>query len=143
MIFWGICLGLSLLPVAVRPDLYRTSPPNSFWIALIGLVLPVGFAALATFYGLYGAYQAYQGRPFRYPLAGRLAHREFQIGAANSPARPVAAAPAPDLAVPAPHSEPAEAAPDGHVPPAAELPAPASPPPALEQPAQPPADDEQ
>lgn len=73
MIFWGLCLLVSLLPAAVRPDLYRSSPPNSFWIALLGLVVPLSFGAAATLYGLYGAYQTYRGRPFRYPIAGRVA----------------------------------------------------------------------
>src|SRR5215210_4624103 len=32
VLFWGICLALSLLPVALRPDLYRNSLPNyAFW----------------------------------------------------------------------------------------------------------------
>lgn len=86
---WGLCLLVSLLPAAVRPDLYRSSPPNSFWIALLGLVVPIGFGVATTLYGLYGAYQAYRGRPFRYPIAGRVA-RELLAP------QPQAAAPAPD-----------------------------------------------
>ncbi len=140
-IFWGICLGLSLLPVAVRPDLYRSSPPNSFWIALVGLVLPVWFAILATLYGLYGAYQVYQGRPFRYPLAGRLAHRQLQVGAASPPTQPAVAVPAPELVVPAPSPEPIQAAPDSQPAPADEVAAPTNPP--IPPSHQPPADDEQ
>ena len=70
---WGLCLLVSLLPAAVRPDLYRTSPPNSFWIALLSLIVPLGFGVAATLYGLYGAYQTYRGKPFRYPIAGRVA----------------------------------------------------------------------
>lgn len=113
LIFWGICLGLSLLPVAVRPDLYRSSPPNSFWIALLGLVLPVGFGVLATLYGLYGAYQAYQGRAFRYPLVGRIARRAAAAPAPSRPADAPAAPPAePPAAATAPPDEPALAAPD-------------------------------
>lgn len=73
LIFWGMCVLVSLLPVAVRPDLYRESPPNSFWIALLGLALPLGFSVLTVVYGLYGAYRVYTGRPFRYPLASRVA----------------------------------------------------------------------
>lgn len=91
LLFWGMCLVVSLLPAAVRPDLYRTSPPNSFWVALLGLALPLGFGLLATLYGLLGAYQAYRGRPFRYPLAGRLSREDAP---APAPAPP-AAAPAP------------------------------------------------
>lgn len=114
LLFWGMCLLVSLLPAAVRPDLYRSSPPNSFWVALLGLALPLGFSALATLYGLVGAYQVYRGRPFRYPLAGRLM-REAPASAAPAAAPAsvaLAAAPAPaaDPATPA-ASQPAEAAP--------------------------------
>src|SRR5262245_37008412 len=52
---WGVCLALSLLPAVLRPDLsHVTNPPRSFWLALLGLVVPIGFAILATIYGLYG-----------------------------------------------------------------------------------------
>jgi len=108
MIFWGVCLGLSLLPVAVRPDLYRSSPPNSFWIALLGLALPVGFGILATLYGLYGAYQVYRGKPFSYPIAGRFMRRGIQTGAAPRPNPP---SPPIELVVPA-TAEPATTARD-------------------------------
>jgi len=108
MIFWGVCLGLSLLPVAVRPDLYRSSPPNSFWIALLGLALPVGFGILATLYGLYGAYQVYRGKPFSYPIAGRFMRRGIQTGAAPRPNPP---SPPIELVVPA-TAEPAATARD-------------------------------
>ena len=64
---------LSLLPVILRPDLYRASPPSyTLWIGVLGLLILVGFGILATVYGLYGAYQVYRGRPFRYMLIGRL-----------------------------------------------------------------------
>jgi hypothetical protein len=53
VLFWGVCVALSLLPAAVRPDLYRSSPPYSFWLALASLVVPVGFGIAATLYGLY------------------------------------------------------------------------------------------
>jgi uncharacterized Tic20 family protein len=108
MIFWGVCLGLSLLPVAVRPDLYRSSPPNSFWIALLGLALPVGFGILATLYGLYGAYQVYRGKPFSYPIAGRFMRRAIQTAAAPRPNPP---SPPIELVVPA-TAEPATTARD-------------------------------
>src|SRR5262249_38846846 len=62
---WGFCLVLSLLPVMLRPDLYDvTNPPKSFWLALLGLVVPIGFGILGTIYGLYGAYRVYRGLPF-------------------------------------------------------------------------------
>jgi uncharacterized Tic20 family protein len=70
----SLCLALSLLPVMLRPDLYRASPPSySVWIGVLALLALIGFGVLATLYGLYGAYQAYRGRPFRYLLVGRLA----------------------------------------------------------------------
>jgi len=72
-LFWVLCLVLSLLPVILRPDLYRTSPPSySVWIGVFGAITLVGFGVAATVYGLYGAYQVYRGRPFHYPLVGRL-----------------------------------------------------------------------
>ncbi|MBK9944079.1 MAG: DUF4870 domain-containing protein [Kouleothrix sp.] len=110
-LLWGLCVVVSLLPAAVRPDLYRSSPPNSFWVALLGLVVPLGFGLLATLYGLYGAYQVYRGRPFRYPLAGRVTRGVIEL-----PARPAPAAkppaPAPETApaaAPAPEAAPAAA----------------------------------
>lgn len=106
-LFWGVCLGLSLLPAAIRPDLYRSSPPDSFWLALAGLSLPVGFGILATLYGLYGAYQTYRGRPFRYPLAGRLARGRLSDPTAPSVAPSQPAAPmAPEAAPAAQPSQP-------------------------------------
>lgn len=97
---WGVCLVVSLLPAALRPDLYRNSPPNSFWIALLGLIIPLGFGLLAMLYALYGAYQVYRGQPFRYPLAGRIVNDA--VG--KSPVKP-ATAPAP-VAAPAPTPDP-------------------------------------
>ena len=41
MLLWSGCLLLSLLPAALRPDLYRDGTlPDTFWIALFGLILP-------------------------------------------------------------------------------------------------------
>lgn len=124
-LFWGVCLGLSLLPAAIRPDLYRSSPPDSFWLALAGLSLPVGFGILATLYGLYGAYQTYRGRPFRYPLAGRLARGRLSDPTAPSVAPSQPAAPmAPEAAPAAQPSQPvAPVAPAGATEPAAAAPA--------------------
>jgi uncharacterized Tic20 family protein len=82
-LFGGLCLALSLLPVMLRPDLYRASPPSySVWIGVLALLALIGFGVLATLYGLYGAYQAYRGRPFRYLVVGRLARSS---GAAPEP----------------------------------------------------------
>jgi uncharacterized Tic20 family protein len=94
---WGLCLVLSLLPVMLRPDLYdMTNPPRSFWLALLGLALPIGFGILGTIYGLYGAYRVYSGRPFRYPLVGRLVRRDLMtLTSAPTAAAPAAEAPAP------------------------------------------------
>lgn len=89
---WGVCLGFSLLPAVLRPELFRASPPDSFWLALVGLLVPVGFGVAATLYGLYGAFQVYRGRPFRYPLVGRLVSRD-QARANSEPAPAVEAAP--------------------------------------------------
>jgi uncharacterized Tic20 family protein len=93
---WGLCVILSLLPVFLKPELYQfSSPPRSFWFALFGLIVPIGFGILATIYGLYGAYQVYHGRPFRYPVVGRLVRHELDQlytppNAAPTPTPPVA-----------------------------------------------------
>jgi uncharacterized Tic20 family protein len=127
-LLWGVCIALSLLPVLLRPDLYYfTNPPRSFWLALLGLILPIGFGILATIYGLYGAYRVYRGRPFRYPLVGRLVRRDLL---------PAGVVPAADAPIPAPPESapiaapPAEATPTapsdgGELPPAPEAPTPA------------------
>jgi uncharacterized Tic20 family protein len=76
---WVACLALSLIPAAIRPDLYTEGgPPAGFWFALLALILPVGFVAAATVYGLVGAYQVYRGRAFFYPLVGRLVRRDLE-----------------------------------------------------------------
>jgi uncharacterized Tic20 family protein len=110
---WGLCMVLSLLPVMLRPDLYDVSnPPRSFWLALLGLPLPIGFGLLATIYGLYGAYQVYRGRPFRYPLVSRfrLVRRDLAATTGSSPAAappPPPPTPAGDVPAPVPNAEPA------------------------------------
>jgi uncharacterized Tic20 family protein len=120
VLFWGVCLALSLLPVALRPDLYRNSLPNyAFWLGLLGLLTPIGFGIVATLYGLFGAYQSYHGRPFRYPVIGRLVRRDFtpvasapsaahasaEVSSAASVEPPVAA-PDPPIVTPPPQEEP-------------------------------------
>jgi uncharacterized Tic20 family protein len=111
-LFGGLCLALSLLPVMLRPDLYRGSPPSySVWIGVLALLGLVGFGALATVYGLYGAYQVYRGRPFRYPLIGRLAR---PAAVAEAPPAPPIVDIAPPDAAPAteqPPEPPADASP--------------------------------
>jgi uncharacterized Tic20 family protein len=112
---WGSCLGLALLPAALFPDLYHTSPPPLFWPALYSAVLPLIYGALVVGYGLYAAAQALQGRPFHYPLIGR-------VGAASAagapatlpdvPAAPTAVPPAAEAAAapaPAPPEDLSEA----------------------------------
>ncbi|MDW8214780.1 MAG: DUF4870 domain-containing protein [Roseiflexaceae bacterium] len=112
MLLWSGCLLLSLLPAALRPDLYRDGTlPDTFWIALFGLILPIGYGVAATLYALYGAFQVYRGKRFAYPLAGRLVARdleESQPGASASAmplsdesSTPPPSAPLPDTA-PAP-----------------------------------------
>lgn len=104
MLLWSGCLLLSLLPAALRPDLYRDGAlPDTFWIALFGLVLPIGYGVVATLYALYGAYQVYRGNRFAYPLAGRLVARDLEAspsGAPTSTTPPPDTAPAPPLPSP-------------------------------------------
>src|SRR5262245_1710449 len=88
---WGLCMVLSLLPVFVNPGLYHfNDPPRSFWFALFGLIVPISFGIAAMLYGLYGAYQVYRGRPFRYPVVGRIARRDLASATAAAPAAPPA-----------------------------------------------------
>jgi uncharacterized Tic20 family protein len=109
-LFGGLCLGLSLLPAMLRPDLYRGSLPSySVWIGVLVLLALIGSGVLATLYGLFGAYQVYRGRPFRYLLIGRLVRPLLMPAPAASP---IASAPAePAAAEPVPVAEPAVAAP--------------------------------
>lgn len=122
-LFGGLCLALSLLPVLLRPDLYRSSPPSySVWIGVLTLLMLIGFSVLATLYGLYGAYQAYRGRPFRYLLVGRLARPP--VAPAAPPITPVATASEPEPTPPqaaaeAPESSAADTAAPSQEPPAA------------------------
>jgi uncharacterized Tic20 family protein len=122
---WGLCLVLSLLPVFLNPGLYEfNDPPRSFWLALFGLIVPIGFGIAATIYGLYGAYQVYRGRPFRYPVVGRLVRRELLqatiVTPPTPPAQPTAAATPPVGTSEAPPAAPAG---DGEAPPAPDTPA--------------------
>jgi uncharacterized Tic20 family protein len=112
---WAMCVSLSLLPAALRPELYEGSLPGPFWLALSGMILPVVFGILAVVYALVGAVQVFRGRPFRYPLIGRLVAADLQPEPAALPATP---APAPS-APPAPAALPATPAPT-EAPPAAE-----------------------
>lgn len=122
MLFWSGCLLLSLLPAALRPDLYRDgSLPDTFWFALSGLVLPIGYGIAAVLYALYGAYQVYHGRLFIYPLAGRMARQDLLPQASPAPAPVSAPAPVPG----APALPPANTSPAIEQPPAViEAPAP-------------------
>ena len=98
VVAWGLCLVLSLLPVFVNPGLYHfNDPPRSFWFALFGSIVPIGFGILATIYALYGAYQVYRGRLFRYPIVGRLVRREL-APPPTTPATATVAPPAPPAA---------------------------------------------
>jgi uncharacterized Tic20 family protein len=104
---WGACLAVSLLPLALRPELYTDRTlPAPFWLALSSVIVPIGFGILATLYGIVGALQAYRNRSFHYPLFGRLAREEI-----GSAARIAAATPAPaDTALPAAPAQPTEPA---------------------------------
>ncbi|MEN9935062.1 MAG: hypothetical protein RLZZ387_1641 [Chloroflexota bacterium] len=104
MVVWGACMTLSLLPAILRPELYTEGgPPTGFWVVLATLVLPLGLAAASVAYGLFGAYQVFRGRPFRYPLAGRLVEAQSAKPGAQSgaPAQP------PPLVMPPPAEAPA------------------------------------
>jgi uncharacterized protein len=123
LLAWGACLALSLLPAALRPDLYAEGgPPAAFWVVLVLLVVPLGFAVATTLYGLYGAYRVFRGQPFRYPLVGRVVRREL---AALYPPPRTPAPPPPVMPPPVPPSEaPASVGPSSPTvePPAASVP---------------------
>ncbi|MCG8346361.1 MAG: DUF4870 domain-containing protein [Chloroflexales bacterium] len=71
-IIWGGCLLISLTPALIRPELYRTEPPATFWLALLMGLFILVFAVSAMFYGLCGAWAAWRGRPFHYILINHL-----------------------------------------------------------------------
>jgi|RhiMetdeSRZDD1v2_1073273.scaffolds.fasta_scaffold206707_2 uncharacterized Tic20 family protein len=120
---WGLCIVLSLLPVFLKPELYQfSSPPSSFWFALFGVVVPTGFVIAAMIYGLYGAYQVYRGRPFYYPIAGRVVRGELsQATAATLPTPPAEPAAAPPTGIY--EAPPATSVGDGETPLAPDTPA--------------------
>lgn len=107
-VLWGGCMALALLPALLRPDLYADGgPPAPVWVVLASLVVPLALSIAAALYGLYAAYQVFRGRPFRYPLVGRLvgahsaqrtAHSEAPGGTPNEEA----AHPPPPLIMPPP-----------------------------------------
>lgn len=124
-VLWSGCMALALLPAVLRPDLYAEGgPPAQVWVVLATLVVPLALSIAAALYGLYAAYQALRGRPFRYPLVGRLV--EAERGTRNGPGEglpppsPTAApitsegeqgseAPPPPLVVPPPSTPPVAA----------------------------------
>jgi uncharacterized Tic20 family protein len=69
---WGGCLMVSLLPMVMRPSLYRAEYPLSFWLALLcGILLILGILTWIG-YGILGAWAAWNGKPFTYGIVGRL-----------------------------------------------------------------------
>jgi uncharacterized Tic20 family protein len=75
---WAMCLALSLLPMAVRPQVYETGgPPGMFWVVLAGMAFPILFGIAASLYALVGATQAYRVRTFYYPVIGRIAKSDL------------------------------------------------------------------
>ncbi len=83
---WAMCLSLSLLPAALRPELYDGGLPGPFWLALGGMIIPIVFGIAAAIYALAGAVQAYRNRPFLYPLVGRLVSADLAPPPAPIPA---------------------------------------------------------
>ncbi len=89
LLSWVLCLSLSLLPMALRPELYEGSPPGPFWLALSGMLIPALFGLAAAVYALVAAVQTFRGRRFRYPLVGRLVAAD--LGGAPAPLAPAIA----------------------------------------------------
>jgi uncharacterized Tic20 family protein len=110
---WGACLIFSIMPVLLRPELFRDSPPPLFMPVLFSGVILLILGGIATIFGLIGALQAYRGLPFRYPIVGRLL-RDSQTSEPPAAIPPTTPPPAPPVA-----AEPLSTAP----PPTAEAPA--------------------
>lgn len=85
VLLWGGCLLLSLLPAFLRPELYRTAPPVTFWFALAAGLFIAAFLLFSVVYGLLGAWAAWRGQPFCYVLAGSLIARRRQDPPAAPP----------------------------------------------------------
>lgn len=102
---WSVCMGGSLLPMLLRPELYQDGGlPFPFWLALLSGMVPLSVAVLAALYALYGAVQVYLGAPFQYALIGRIFASD--LAPANAPTLPTAATPVP--VPPAPPEVPAQ-----------------------------------
>ncbi len=100
---WGGCLLISLLPALLRPELYRTAPPITFWLALLSGLIILLFVICGVIYGLAGSWAAWKGQPFRYVLVGTLIARR-QLDKTQPASSPV-----PNVAIPAPAVPPIEA----------------------------------
>ncbi len=69
--FWGLLLlALVLPPVISDPDAYESAPPDSLWVGLALMVVPLGIWGLTVLYGLYGAVSSLGGRDFKYVIIG-------------------------------------------------------------------------
>ena len=91
LLVWGGCLGFTLLPLLLRPELYADSWPTLFWFTLTVGFVPLLFGLGTLGYGLIGAWCAYRNLPFRYPLV----HRLFAVStAAATPTTPAPPPPA-------------------------------------------------
>jgi uncharacterized Tic20 family protein len=75
---WGGCVLISLTPALIRPELYRTEPPATFWVVLLMGLFILAFAGSTVIYGLLGAWAAWRGRPFHYILVSYLMARQRQ-----------------------------------------------------------------
>ncbi|HEY89223.1 MAG TPA: DUF4870 domain-containing protein [Thermoflexia bacterium] len=71
-LFWGVLYGLSMIPMIMQmesnPD---AAPPAIFWIAMLTMVIPLGYMVLIGWYGLWGAWQTWRGKDFKYLFIGR------------------------------------------------------------------------
>lgn len=73
-LIWGGCLIISLVPVIIRPALYRTDLPISFWLAAFSGIIVVIIVCIWILYGLIGSWTAWNGQSFRYNVVDKLLH---------------------------------------------------------------------
>jgi uncharacterized Tic20 family protein len=66
---WGVCYGLSFIPMMVAPA-NADQPPALFFVGLGSMAIPFALMIVLGLYALWGALRTWQGRDFRYIVIG-------------------------------------------------------------------------